>query len=326
MQRRTMLIAGAVLTTTVVAAAVVWTRLPQQDPDPAYVPRTRARAFSPDTGPRVAIDEAHVNLHTANGRYAPFARLARADGFRVAPLSDRFAAAALADVDILVVANALGLAGAAEQLGTVLGLDRYARWTGSAFRDDEIESVAAWVASGGSLLLVADHRPAGAAAGRLARRFAVEMTNGYVEDPDHHDPVTGLPTTLVFDRADNLLGEHPILTGRRDDERVDRIVTFTGQALRAPAHATALLRLSGTAIERTGRGGDAPARSVAGLAQGVALTHGRGRVVVIGEAAFVTSQVVRGPDGPASIGLGWPGAHNERFALNVLRWLARVEG
>ena len=44
---------------------------------------------------------------------------------------------------------------------------------------------------------------------------------------------TGLPAQLNFTRVNNLLGDHPILSGRDGSERIDRVLTFAGQSLRA---------------------------------------------------------------------------------------------
>jgi hypothetical protein len=65
-----------------------------------------------------------------------------------------------------------------------------------------------------------------------------------------------------------------------------------------------------------------PAESAAGWCQAVARTHGRGRVVVLGEAAMITAQVDR--EGKP-FGMQLPGDDNERFALQVLRWLAHAD-
>ncbi len=59
------------------------------------------------SGPVVYLDEAHYNFHTVEGRYATFAEVLRKDGFVVAPLRETFTAEALAEADILVIANAL---------------------------------------------------------------------------------------------------------------------------------------------------------------------------------------------------------------------------
>jgi len=48
---------------------------------------------------------AHHNFHTADGRYAPFAKLLRRDGYRVEAWRTPFGA--LRGVDVLVISNAL---------------------------------------------------------------------------------------------------------------------------------------------------------------------------------------------------------------------------
>jgi hypothetical protein len=306
-----------------VLAAFVWSRLPAQSGDAGYRPALTLSRI-PASLPRVLIDSAHVNLHTVDGRYAPFSRLAQAAGFRVEDVSGWMQPDALGPSDVLVVANALGISGAADQLGAVLGLDRWVNLTRSAFGDEEITRLEMWVRNGGSLLLIADHRPIGGANARLARVFSVEMTNGYVEDPDHHETTANVPSFLVFDRTSGLLGEHPILEGRDPSERVNRVITFTGQALRADAGVATLLRLAPSAMERNGRSAAAQGRSVAGLAQAVALEHGKGRVIVLGEAAVATSQVVGPPGSNRRMGLQWPATDNERFIVNALYWLSRA--
>jgi hypothetical protein len=57
-------------------------------------------------------------------------------------------------------------------------------------------------------------------------------------------------------------------------------------------------------------------------AQGFALTHGRGRIVVVGDAAMLTAQLRRF-DG-LSIGMTTRGYDNRQLALNIMHWLTRV--
>jgi hypothetical protein len=57
-----------------------------------------------------------------------------------------------------------------------------------------------------------------------------------------------------------------------------------------------------------------------GSSQGLAFTHGKGRVVVLGEAAMITAQKVE----ELRFGMQIPGNDNEAFALNIVRWLAGV--
>lgn len=65
-----------------------------------------------------------------------------------------------------------------------------------------------------------------------------------------------------------------------------------------------------------------------GRAQGLAMTFGRGRVVVLGEAALFSAHVITLPDGDRPVtfkaGMNAPGNDNRQFALNVMHWLSRV--
>jgi hypothetical protein len=58
--------------------------------------------------PRVAIDQAHHNLHTLHGRYHPFADLLTSDGYEVVPNDAPFDAHSLHSFRVLVIANARG--------------------------------------------------------------------------------------------------------------------------------------------------------------------------------------------------------------------------
>src|SRR5260221_2999395 len=82
-----------------------------QHPDQNFDTRVASRAYPPGTGarhPKVLIDEAHRNFHTASGRYGPFAELLKSDGYAVSSSQHLFTAEALKDADVLVVANAMG--------------------------------------------------------------------------------------------------------------------------------------------------------------------------------------------------------------------------
>src|SRR5690349_4366092 len=79
----------------------------QQEADLKYKPHLPRPAYESGKGPRVAIDEAHYNFHTAEGRYKPFAELLRQDGYRVDSLSKPFSTESLKGMDVLVIANAL---------------------------------------------------------------------------------------------------------------------------------------------------------------------------------------------------------------------------
>ena len=277
-------------------------------------------------GPTVAIDEAHSNFHTAGGQYKPFADLLRSDGYTVRASTRKFEKGAFAGVDVLVIANALGSDPSSRGL--------------PAFTDQECDAVRDWVRRGGSLLLIADHAPFGAAAENLGKRFGVVMGKGWAFD---RSSAGGITTQLVFSRENGLLGAHPILRGRNSSERVKSVRTFTGQSLGVPDGAAPLLKLSDTAREApntsdldaesgaargTGAAHEAAgsrSHSVAGRAQGMAMKFGKGRVVILGEAGMFSAQVVRFPDGrEMKFGLNVPGHDDRQFALNVLHWLSKL--
>jgi hypothetical protein len=81
--------------------------LAQQASDTEFSAKVPAPAYAHALGPRVMIDEAHHNFHTADGRYAAFADLLRKDGYRVMPSRMGFAKERMKKADILVIANAL---------------------------------------------------------------------------------------------------------------------------------------------------------------------------------------------------------------------------
>lgn len=282
----------------------------QQRADTTFDMSVARPAFTAN-GPRLAIDEAHENFHTMTGRYAPFAKLMRADGYRVSASAAPFDAASLARIDILVIANAGGSAGAPTT-------------NVSAFTPAEIAAVRAWVERGGSLLLVADHAPFGGAAAALAERFGVGMTKGFAFDTATTAHAQGNASFLLYTRTSGL-ADHAITRGRDASERVSTVVAYTGQSLTAPAGATPLLTMSPTAQERPSRDLNDTPVAVGGKLQGLTLTVGRGRVVVLGEAAMLSAQVIDQPGRPPFyMGMNVPGTDDKLFALNVVRWLARA--
>ena len=175
-----------------------------------------------------------------------------------------------------------------------------------------------WVRGGGALLLIADHTPMGSANARLAQRFDVEMSNAQTIDPENTTPGSDTPGFIVYTRERGL-GEHAITNGRDSEERVGRVMTFTGQSLKGPAGAFAFMLLSDTARDVVRSSGQNT--SAAGRAQGLALSMGKGRVVVLAEAAMLSAQLA-GPN-KAFFGMNRPGIDNRLLALNILHWLSR---
>jgi hypothetical protein len=95
---------------------------------------------------------------------------------------------------------------------------------------------------------------------------------------------------------------------------IDSVTTYTGESLMGPTGSDALLLLPSTATDldwlpetRQFRN-----RSAAGRLQAVAFTYGKGRVVMLGEAAITRPEF-----------LSVENRGNWKFVLNILRWLAR---
>ena len=279
--------------------------------DTDFNPILPKATFANGQGPRVLLDEAHFNFHTVDGRYAPFVKVVRSDGFVVEPVRNRFSPGALASAKILVIANATA------------ARNKDGDWTlptPSAFERDEIDAVRQWVADGGSLFLIADHMPFGGAAADLASAFGILLTNGYATDR------TCGADEFLFQRSDGSLGDHPITRGRNAGERISSVRTFTGQAFRVISPVGPLLLLAPETVllfpSEAWKFSDATPRVAAdGMLQGAALAFGRGRVAVFGEAAMFSAQV-SGPQ-RRPMGMNMPtAAQNSQFLLNVMHWLA----
>ncbi len=284
----------------------------QQVADPNFDTRVVDPAFT-NAHPRVGIDQSHKNFHTKDGRYKPFAALMASDGFRVGA-APKFTPNALKAIDILVVANALG--------------NEDWNQPKPAFTAAECDAVRDWVRAGGALLLIADHAPFGDSAAVLAQRFGVDMGRGFAADRTNSG---NNPTLLVFSAENGLLGDHAIIRGRTAQERVRTIVAFTGQSLSVPKDAAALMKMGNDAVEVANReelqafaSGKPVGKSVAGRAQGIAMTFGKGRVAVFGEAAMFSAQVAGSGAQAFKMGMNAEGNDDRQFALNVMRWLARV--
>lgn len=327
--KKTLNLSGWALLCFLVLVTAAGVGLAQQVADPQFDTSVAHPAYT-SRHPKVLFDEAHLNFHTTEGRYQPFAELLRNDGYEVTANKEKFSPRTLASYDVLVIANARGAEG-------------IAAFDTPAFTEEECDAVRHWVEAGGALLLVADHAPFGQAAENLARRFGVDMSKGYTSDPAHSDLESKNPSLLVFSRENGLLADHPITRGRNPNEQVNRVMTFTGQSLRGPEGSVAFLRLADTAVDAKapsaadiqravaqagGQPGQpvqlrlAPGESVsaAGRAQGIALTIGRGRVVILGEAAMLSAQLA-GPE-KKPMGMNRAGIDNRQLALNILHWLS----
>jgi hypothetical protein len=294
---------------TLVLALLPISGMAQQEADEAFHFDIAVPAFGIHEGPNVCFDEAHHNFHTADGRYAPFARLLRADGFAVSAFTKRFSRESLATCDLLVVANALAK-------------ENQTDWSyphPSAFTKSEIRETMEWIRAGGRLLLFADHAPMAAAARDLGSVLGIVMIDAYV---------TSGPGPDLFRRVDDTLRPHPVVSGRGPDEDVDSVATFTGQAIQITQGWEPLLVFGSTAKARLslpqsfqqGAPDQWPAFSVAGWVHGAARKWDNGRIVFLGEAAMCTAQIVGPLKNP--MGMNHPLAQqNAQFCINVARWL-----
>ncbi len=171
------------------------------------------------------------------------------------------------------------------------------------------------------MLLIADHMPMPGATADLALAFGIVFYNGFAMPKD------GGRGLFTMSRDDKTLADHAISRGRSESERIESVMTFTGQAFRPSVAAMPLLIVpAGTEIllptvawefsDQT------PRVAADGLLQCAALSVGRGRVAVFGEAAMFTAQRQVRDDKVSWMGMNHPEARdNEQFVLNVIHWL-----
>ncbi len=281
-----------------------------QIPDPNFNTKIERPAYTKQR-PKVMFDEAHFNVHTTITGYKAFAEMMKNDGYQVTPNKDMFNRKTLKGFQVLVIANALG--------ATDPDNPDSAR---PAFTDEECDAVRDWVRAGGALLLITDHEPASSAAENLATRFEIGTSKNFAVDKSNYFTKTAWAGNLVFSRDKGLLAEHPIINGRNAAERINQVLTLGGQSLKGPTNSVALLRLSDTAKTLIAF----PARQVeisaANRAQGVALNYGKGRVVMTGEAAMLSVQILKEGQQSYPFGMNVPGFDNRQLALNIMHWLS----
>ncbi len=289
-----------------------------QKPDLEFNTKVDSPAFLANH-PKVLFDEGHNNFHKSSSTYRPFVELIKNDGYAVQVNKKAFDPELLDRCDILVIANAKGKERKYEP----------------AFTESECEAVHDWIEADGALLLIADHYPMGSAAKDLSEKFGVRMSEGFTEDSLHCDKSSTDKGQLVFDNVNGLLMDCPITRGRNADEGIHRIVTFTGQSLSAPDSNAIVLKLSPHAYDTAPDSiwqrkhlifftntytRFADPKPALGNCQAAALEIGAGRVVILGEAAMLTAQIVQG----IKFGMNYPNNDNKQFALNILHWLSRI--
>jgi len=283
----------------------------QQRADPNFDPTIENPTYSKAKGPKVLIDSAHNNFHTADGRYRPFAELLKKDGYQVISSSEPFNDKSLKEADILVVSNALHKS----------NLRSWALPTPSAFTKNEISVLNKWVKQGGGLLLIADHMPFAGASEELAASFGFRFKNGFAFNSEQGG-------IIRFRRGDGSLKDHAITRGLDKEQKIDSIFTFTGQAFEGPPEAEPLLVFGESSyllVPQKAWQFDEKTKkiSIDGWFQGAVRKYGKGRVAVFGEAAAFTAQIAGAAR--SKIGMNSPVAEeNYQFVLNVMHWLSEL--
>jgi len=308
------------------------------DDDDNFSPRLEKPAFQKD-GPLVFLDEAHGNNHFNKA----FAKLIAADGFQVASSADELTFERLASTKILVIMNA--------------GMFMPRKWHDAPsplFSNREAAAIRDWIAAGGSLLFASGS--AREEAGQmLLERIGVQFYQTYIVDrelsmpPSPSSPCAG----VRFSREKNTLGDHHILNGRSEAERLDSVcfngvhgirkapenavtlVHYSEKALLIPQDALLERRLAEEAKDLGVKGKTETAVATSPLITNspvpkspvaMAFNLGKGRVAVIGSGSAISAVTIkRDPPGGAApivqkVGLGE--GDNEKFTLNVMHWLA----
>ncbi|MCB0649708.1 MAG: DUF4350 domain-containing protein [Saprospiraceae bacterium] len=296
----------------VLAALLSVGKLPaQQNADTLYQPDIVSKAYPENNGSLIYIDQGHQNFHTKDGRFSPFAKLLKQDGYKVEGFEGKFDPKKLRGIKVLVISNALS-----ENARPPFTVP-----TDSAFSEEEISAIEDWVRKGGSLFLIADHMPFAGASATLGKAFGFGFYDGFLLD-EHNRGI------FDFSRNNKMLASNFITNGRNKAESVDTIRTFTGQGFSLPDGAVSILELtSGYQIllpdtmwvfdENTKR------MSAEGLSQGAVLNYGKGRVAVFGEAAMFTAQLA----GATQTRVGMNAAEadeNFQLLLNIIHWLDRL--
>lgn len=275
----------------------------QQVADTLYSPDISNPVYKKGEGSIILIDEAHHNFHSRSGRFKPFAHVLEKDGYLVQASSELFTTESLNKGKILVISNAL------HESNT----QQWTLPTPSAFTDDEINAVNAWVKNGGSLFLIADHMPFPGAAEKLAASFGFKFYNGFAMKKGGAD---------IFVPGNGLM-INTLTKGRNEKESIASLQTFTGQAFQIPKDAQPIIVLNSKyeiKMPETAWEFEKDTRTVSGenMAQGAYMKYGDGRIVVFGEAAMFTAQL----QGKNKMGMNTKSAsQNAQFLLNVIHYL-----
>ncbi|HUR65644.1 MAG TPA: hypothetical protein VMZ03_04775 [Chitinophagaceae bacterium] len=249
--------------------------------------------------PVILFDEAHNNYHTATGRYLPFANLMRNDGFTVSRGQTPFSKQSLTKVNVVVIVSPNVPTGVIPK--------------------KEITVLNEWVKAGGSLLMITDHDN--------ERIYSVLESFGVISPDVTYtcDTLHGNFNISFFD-SDHRLGDHPIINGRNESEKIHRVQTFTGRTIIGPPGSAILLPLGPSTTDylqvdpfMRAMNEMVPVKVQGLRSHGVAFRFGKGKVVTLSEAAQLSAQIF--PQDASKTGMNVTGSDNRQFALNIMRWL-----
>ena len=302
-----------------------------QQADESFIPSNNHKTFLNDHRPLVYIDEAHYNFHTTDGRYSPFVKVLKSDGYLVNTNKKEFTLESLESADILVIANALSK----KNEGTNGELPNY-----PAFKSEEVAAVHEWVSNGGSLFLIADHMPWPKASEQLALAFGFKFNNGHGIDPENRKSIYGVKKGDLTNHAitkginnnyemaafGNQAFEMP--KNMANSDNVNKVRTFGGQAFEIPSNAVSLLTFGQSSYSAMPSipfniNKNTPKVSVGGWSQGAVLDVGKGRIAVFGEACMFSAQIDINSQAKCGF-LADGAAENEQFLLNIMHWLSRL--
>lgn len=283
----------------------------QMSNSPTFDPEVKEPAFEKGEGPRILLDVAHHNFFMQKGFIEPFANLARSDGYQTVVDSAKFTPDYLEQFDIVMIVTALPFEFGSKKEVT----------NESTFTDKEIGNLHDWVNNGGSLLVFTEHAPFDQAINPLLNRFGISSSVGLTVDTTLQNPQYKRAGWIEYTIENGgLNGNHPIIMGNRNNEKISKLLTFGGSSLTGDGFAN-LLRLSESSENIEHSSGVGP--SGKGNSQGLAGHYGQGKIAAFGDSnGFIAMDVKLGNGELLSAGMHVKDYDWKQFVLNTLHWLS----
>ncbi len=279
--------------------------------DDAFSPEITEPTYDHGTGPIILLDGAHHNFFIQWDFIKPFSDLAKADGYRVNVDSLSFTPDYLERFDIIMIVTTLPF-----DFTTKIEVTDE-----STFSQEEINNLYKWVNDSGSLLVFSEHAPFDQAINPLLNKFGITSSIGTTIDTSNYNKTIGRTGWIEFSNENGLLNEeHPIITGRRASDRVNRLLTFGGSGLSGDGYDNLLIlsKSSKNVMHPTGVGPIGKGNS-----QGLAGKVGNGRVVALGDSNGFTAMIFDKEDGSKqAAGMNLEEYDWKQFVLNTLHWLS----